>query len=165
MQKIAQAVNLDELKRQKEKVDQYVVQMEKQLPGKAEMAALLSDINNAGTGRGLSFELFKPSRVDVKEYYAEQPIELRINGSYHDLGAFAGDLAGMTYPRDRALWLGVDLTIRGTVSGSEAVYIAYIPSLPGASTDYSDGKASPPGLTSPYGSANTFSAADCLNPN
>jgi len=71
----------------------------------------------------------------------------------------------MTYPRDRALWLGVDLTIRGTVSGSEAVYIAYIPSLPGASTDYSDGKASPPGLTSPYGSANTFSAADCLNPN
>ena len=95
MLKIGQAVNLDELKRQKEKVDQYVVQMEKQLPGKAEMAALLSDINNAGTGRGLSFELFKPSRVDVKEYYAEQPIELRINGSYHDLGAFAGDLAGM----------------------------------------------------------------------
>jgi type IV pilus assembly protein PilO len=94
-QKVGQAVNLDELKRQKEKVDQYVVQMEKQLPGKAEMAALLSDINNAGTGRGLSFELFKPSRVDVKEYYAEQPIELRVNGSYHDLGSFAGDLAGM----------------------------------------------------------------------
>lgn len=93
--KVAQAINLDELKRQKEKVDQYVVQMEKQLPGKAEMAALLSDINNAGTGRGLSFELFKPNRVDVKEYYAEQPIELRVNGSYHDLGAFAGDLAGM----------------------------------------------------------------------
>jgi type IV pilus assembly protein PilO len=93
--KVGQAVNLDELKRQKEKVDQYVVQMEKQLPGKAEMAALLSDINNAGTGRGLSFELFKPSRVDVKEYYAEQPIELRVNGNYHDLGSFAGDLAGM----------------------------------------------------------------------
>ncbi|WP_028101621.1 type 4a pilus biogenesis protein PilO [Pseudoduganella violaceinigra] len=93
--KVGQAVNLEELKRQKEQVDKYVVQMEKQLPGKAEMAALLSDINNAGTGRGLSFELFKPSRVDVKEYYAEQPIELRVNGSYHDLGAFAGDLAGM----------------------------------------------------------------------
>jgi type IV pilus assembly protein PilO len=93
--KVGQAVNLEELKRQKEKVDQYVVQMEKQLPGKAEMAALLSDINNAGTGRGLTFELFKPSRVDVKDYYAEQPIELRVNGSYHDLGAFAGDLAGM----------------------------------------------------------------------
>lgn len=59
------------------------------------MAALLSDINNAGTGRGLTFELFKPNRVDVKDYYAEQPIELRVNGSYHDLGAFAGDLAGM----------------------------------------------------------------------
>ena len=94
-QKVAQAVNLEELKRQKEKVDQYVLQMEKQLPGKAEMAALLSDINNAGTGRGLTFELFKPNRVDVKDYYAEQPIELRVNGSYHDLGAFAGDLAGM----------------------------------------------------------------------
>lgn len=93
--KVGQAVNLEELKRQKEQVDKYVVQMEKQLPGKAEMAALLSDINNAGTGRGLSFELFKPNRVDVKEYYAEQPIELRVNGSYHDLGSFAGDLAGM----------------------------------------------------------------------
>lgn len=94
-QKVGQAVNLEELKRQKEQVDKYVVQMEKQLPGKAEMAALLSDINNAGTGRGLTFELFKPNRVDVKDYYAEQPIELRVNGSYHDLGAFAGDLAGM----------------------------------------------------------------------
>jgi type IV pilus assembly protein PilO len=93
--KVGQAVNLEELRRQKEKVDQYVVQMEKQLPGKAEMAALLSDINNAGTGRGLTFELFKPSRVDVKDYYAEQPIELRVTGSYHDLGSFAGDLAGM----------------------------------------------------------------------
>lgn len=93
--KVGQAVNLEELKRQKEQVDKYVVQMEKQLPGKAEMAALLSDINQAGTGRGLTFDLFKPSRVDVKEYYAEQPIELRVTGSYHDLGAFAGDLAAM----------------------------------------------------------------------
>lgn len=93
--KTAQAVNLDELKRQKEKVDQYVVRLEKQLPGKAEMAALLSDINNAGTGRGLQFDLFKPGRVDVKEYYAEQPIDIRVTGGYHDLGAFAGDMAGM----------------------------------------------------------------------
>jgi type IV pilus assembly protein PilO len=93
--KVGQAANLEELKRQKEQVDKYVVQMEKQLPGKAEMAALLSDINQAGTGRGLTFDLFKPNRVDVKEYYAEQPIELRVTGSYHDLGAFAGDLAGM----------------------------------------------------------------------
>lgn len=93
--KVGQAANLDELKRQKEQVDKYVVQMEKQLPGKAEMAALLSDINQAGTGRGLTFDLFKPNRVDVKEYYAEQPIELRVTGSYHDLGAFAGDLSAM----------------------------------------------------------------------
>lgn len=93
--KIGQAANLEELKRQKEKVDQYVAQLEKQLPGKAEMAALLSDINQAGTGRGLTFDLFKPDKVDVKEYYAEQPIDIRVTGSYHDLGAFAGDMAGM----------------------------------------------------------------------
>ncbi len=93
--KVGQAANLEELKRQKEQVDKYVVMMEKQLPGKAEMAALLSDINQAGTGRGLTFDLFKPRRVDVKEYYAEQPIELRVTGSYHDLGAFAGELAAM----------------------------------------------------------------------
>src|SRR5262245_49474432 len=68
--KTAQAVNLEALKKQKEKVDQYVLQMEKQLPSKAEMAALLSDINQAGLGRGLQFELFKPGKVDVKEYYA-----------------------------------------------------------------------------------------------
>jgi len=80
----------------------------------------------------------------------------------------------MTYPRDRALWLGVDLTIRGAVSGSEAVYVAYIPSLPGASTDYNDAKISPPGLTSVFGLGNqvgngtvtgNYSLLDCKNPN
>jgi hypothetical protein len=67
----------------------------------------------------------------------------------------------LTYPRDRALWLGVDLTIRGTVSGSEAVYVAYVPILPGAASDFGDVKVAPPGYNSPYGQANTFSAADC----
>lgn len=76
----------------------------------------------------------------------------------------------LTYPRDRALWLGVDLTIRGTVAGSEAVYVAYVPILPGASTDYSDAKVAPPGVNSPYGVGNpmptgNFAASDCLNPN
>jgi type IV pilus assembly protein PilO len=62
-QKLAQAVNLDELKKQKEQVQEYVTQLEKQLPGKAEMDALLSDINQAGIGRGLQFELFRPGQV------------------------------------------------------------------------------------------------------
>jgi len=94
-QKTAQAVNLEALKKQKEKVDQYVLQMEKQLPSKAEMAALLSDINQAGLGRGLQFELFKPGKVDVKEYYAELPIDIKVTGNYHDVGAFAGDMANL----------------------------------------------------------------------
>jgi type IV pilus assembly protein PilO len=93
--KTAQAVNLEALKKQKEKVDQYVLQMEKQLPSKAEMAALLSDINQAGLGRGLQFELFKPGKVDVKEYYAELPIDIKVTGNYHDVGAFAGDMANL----------------------------------------------------------------------
>lgn len=71
----------------------------------------------------------------------------------------------LSYPRDRALWLGVDLTIRGQVSGSEATYVAYIPSLPGLSSDYSDVKTSPPGKSSPYGTVNTYQVTDCANPN
>ena len=67
----------------------------------------------------------------------------------------------LNYARDRALWLGVDLTIRGQVSGSEAIYVAYIPILPGLATDYSDGKSRPPGAISPFGETNTFSASDC----
>jgi type IV pilus assembly protein PilO len=94
-QKTAQAVNLEALKVQKEKVDTYVLRLEKQLPGKAEMASLLSDINQAGAGRSLSFDSFKPGKVDVKDYYAEQPIEIQVTGTYHDVGAFAGDMAAM----------------------------------------------------------------------
>ena len=72
--KLTKAVNLDVLKKQREQVQQYVTQLEKQLPSKAEMDALLSDINQAGLGRGLQFELFKPGNVVVKDYYAELPI-------------------------------------------------------------------------------------------
>lgn len=93
--KMQQAINLDELKRQKEQVGQYVLSLEKQLPSKAEMDALLSDINQAGVGRGLSFELFKPGQAQVKEYYAELPIAIKIAGNYHDIGAFASDLASL----------------------------------------------------------------------
>jgi type IV pilus assembly protein PilO len=65
------------------------------LPSKAEMAALLSDINQAGVGRGLQFELFKPNQVVVKDYYAELPIDIKVSGSYHDIGAFAADMANL----------------------------------------------------------------------
>ncbi len=94
--KLAQAVNLEVLKKQREQVQQYVTQLEKQLPSKAEMDALLSDINQAGLGRSLSFELFRPGSVSVKEYYAELPIALRVTGRFHDVGAFASDVANLS---------------------------------------------------------------------
>ena len=94
--KLTQAVNLSELRKQKLQVQEYVTQLEKQLPGKAEMDALLSDINQAGLGRGLLFELFRPGQVEVKEYYAELPIALKVSGKYHDMGSFAADVANLS---------------------------------------------------------------------
>ena len=94
--KLGQAVNLDALKKQREQVQQYVTQLEKQLPSKAEMDALLSDINQAGLGRSLSFELFRPGQVNVKEYYAELPIAVKVTGRYHDIGSFAADIANLS---------------------------------------------------------------------
>lgn len=93
--KTNQAVNLPALRQQKVLVDQYVERLQKQLPSKAEMAALLSDINQAGLGRGLQFELFRPGQVVVRDYYAELPIDIKVTGSYHDIGAFAGDMANL----------------------------------------------------------------------
>jgi len=94
--KTGQAINLEALRAQKVQVDQYVERLQKQLPSKAEMAALLTDINQAGSGRGLQFELFKPAQVVVKDYYAELPIDIKVTGSYHDIGAFAGDMANLS---------------------------------------------------------------------
>jgi type IV pilus assembly protein PilO len=94
--KLAQAINLDELRKQKLQVQEYVTQLERQLPGKAEMDALLSDINQAGLGRGLQFELFRPGQVLVRDYYAELPIAVRVTGRYHDIGAFASDVANLS---------------------------------------------------------------------
>ncbi|MFN7727478.1 MAG: type 4a pilus biogenesis protein PilO [Rubrivivax sp.] len=94
--KLGQAVNLSELRKQKLQVQEYVTQLEKQLPGKAEMDALLSDINQAGVGRGLQFELFKPGSVEVKDYYAELPIAIRVTGRFHDVGSFAADVANLS---------------------------------------------------------------------
>ncbi|MES3024517.1 MAG: type 4a pilus biogenesis protein PilO [Pseudomonadota bacterium] len=93
--KMAQAINLETLVEQKKLVDQYVDKLQKQLPSKAEMDELLSDINQAAVGRGLHFDLFKPEAPVVKDYYAEQPIDIKVTGSYHDIGAFAGDIANL----------------------------------------------------------------------
>jgi type IV pilus assembly protein PilO len=94
--RLKKAINLAELRKQKLQVQEYVTQLEKQLPGKAEMDALLSDINQAGLGRGLQFELFRPGQIQVKEYYAELPIAIRVSGRYHDVGSFAADIAGLS---------------------------------------------------------------------
>ncbi|WP_296509260.1 type 4a pilus biogenesis protein PilO [Rhodoferax sp.] len=94
--KLTKAVNLDVLKKQREQVQQYVTQLEKQLPSKAEMDALLSDINQAGLGRSLQFELFRPGQIAVKEYYAELPITIKVTGKYHDIGSFASDIANLS---------------------------------------------------------------------
>lgn len=91
--KLLKAVSLEGLKKQREQVQQYVIQLEKQLPSKSEMAALLSDINQAGLGRSLQFELFKPGSEVVKDYYAELPISVKISGGFHDMGMFASDIA------------------------------------------------------------------------
>jgi type IV pilus assembly protein PilO len=90
------AVNLDAYKQQRQEIEQSFGALLKQLPNKSEMDALLIDINQAGLGRGLQFELFKPSeREALTEFYAELPVNIRVTGNYHDLGAFASDVAKM----------------------------------------------------------------------
>ncbi len=93
---LIKAINLEALKKQREQVQQYVLQLEKQLPSKAEMSALLSDINQAGLGRSLQFDLFRPGQIVVRDYYAELPIAVRVTGKYHDMGAFAADIANLS---------------------------------------------------------------------
>ena len=91
--KVRQAQNLELLRRQKIQVQAQVEKLEQQLPNKAEMDALLSDINQAGIGRGLQFELFKPAQIQLRDYYAELPIDIKLTGSYHALAAFTSDVA------------------------------------------------------------------------
>ncbi|WP_084652167.1 type 4a pilus biogenesis protein PilO [Ottowia thiooxydans] len=94
--KLQKAVSLEELKKQRAQVQQYVTLLEKQLPSKAEMDALLSDINQAGIGRNLQFDLFRPGQITIKDYYAELPIAVKVTGRYHDLGAFTADIAHLS---------------------------------------------------------------------
>ncbi len=94
-QKAAQAQHLDSLRRQKAAVEAEVGLLERQLPGQSEMEALLSAISQAGTARGLQFELFKPAQLKYGDYYAELPIEIRLGGSFHALAGFVSDITNM----------------------------------------------------------------------
>ncbi len=88
------AVNLEIMRQQLQEIEQALSVMLKQLPNKSELDALLVDINRAGLGRGLQFELFKPAASEtIKEFYAELPVTVRVIGSYHDIGAFASDVS------------------------------------------------------------------------
>ena len=92
-----QAVNLDLHKQQLREIDTQFGALLKQLPNKSQMDALLVDINQAGLGRGLQFELFKPAgREVVRDFYAELPISVRVVGTYHDMGAFASDVGQLS---------------------------------------------------------------------
>jgi type IV pilus assembly protein PilO len=92
-----QALDLPAYRKQLEDIEKQFGALLRQLPGKSEMDALLTDINQAGLGRGLQFELFKPATEEtVRDFYAELPITIKISGSYHDIGAFASDIGKLS---------------------------------------------------------------------
>ena len=92
-----QAIDLDAYRKQLEDIEKAFGTLLKQLPSKSEMEALLTDINQAGLGRGLQFELFKPAANEtVSEFYAELPINIRVTGNYHDIGSFASDISRLS---------------------------------------------------------------------
>jgi type IV pilus assembly protein PilO len=119
------AVNLEAYKQQRAEIEQAFGALLKQLPNKSEMDALLIDINQAGLGRGLQFELFKPATTEnFTEFYAELPVSIKVSGNYHDLGAFASDVAKM--PRIVLLTdLKVDPPNKEGVLSMEAVAKTY----------------------------------------
>ena len=97
LDKQKQAVNLDAYRKQLAEIEESFGEMLKQLPNKSEMEALLTDINQAGLGRGLQFELFRPAQKEnTSEFYAELPITIKLTGKYHDIGAFASDVSQLS---------------------------------------------------------------------
>lgn len=94
--KKSQAINLDLYRQQLKEINESMGALLKQLPDKSQMDALLGDINQAGLGRGLQFENFKPGAEAVKESFAELPIEIKVTGTYHDMGAFASDVGQLS---------------------------------------------------------------------
>jgi type IV pilus assembly protein PilO len=91
-----QAVNLDLYIQQLDEIDRSFGTLLKQLPNKSEVEALLVEVNQAGMGRGLQFDLFKPGSEQVQDFYAELPVNVRLTGTYHDFGAFAGDIGKLS---------------------------------------------------------------------
>ena len=97
IEKKKQALELPAYRKQLDDIEKQFGALLKQLPGKSEMDALLTDINQAGLGRGLQFELFKPAAQEtMKDFYAELPIAIKITGNYHDIGAFASDIGKLS---------------------------------------------------------------------
>ena len=94
--KKAQAIKVDAYKQQMIDIEKTFGALLKQLPDKSQMDGLLTDINQAGLGRGLEFELFKPGQETVADFYAEMPIQIKIKGNYHDIGAFATDISKLS---------------------------------------------------------------------
>ena len=91
------AINLDLYKQQLREIDTQFGALLKQLPNRSQMDALLVDINQAGLGRGLQFELFKPAASEIsREFYNELPIQVKVTGTYHDMGAFASDVGQLS---------------------------------------------------------------------
>jgi len=92
-----QAINLDLYRQQLREIDSSFGALLKQLPNRSQMDALLVDINQAGLGRGLLFDLFRPAPAETtREFYAELPVTLKLNGSYHDIGQFASDIGQLS---------------------------------------------------------------------
>lgn len=91
--KKGQAIKIEAYRQQMVEIERTFGALLKQLPDKSEMDGLLTDVNQAGLGRGLEFELFKPGQETVAEFYAEMPIQIKVLGGYHDLGAFATDVS------------------------------------------------------------------------
>jgi type IV pilus assembly protein PilO len=91
-----QAVNLEAYTKQRADIEQAFGALLKQLPNKQEMDALITDVNQAGLGRGLQFELFKPEGESVSEFYASTPIKVKVTGGYHDIAAFVSDVAKLS---------------------------------------------------------------------
>ena len=97
LEKKREAINLPAYQKQLEDIEKQFGALLKQLPGRSEMDALLTDINQAGLGRGLQFELFKPAGAEIRrDFYAELPISIKITGNYHDIGAFASDISKLS---------------------------------------------------------------------
>jgi type IV pilus assembly protein PilO len=95
--KMQQAINLDLYRQQLREIDSSFGALLRQLPNRSQMDALLVDINQAGLGRGLQFDLFKPAPAETKrEFYAELPVTLKLNGGYHDMGQFASDIGQLS---------------------------------------------------------------------